>query len=154
MAGRPPLEPWYQKAAARMVREGKSLFQVMVDSSEPLKQDEAKKIELTKEFQRTLWVERNKYYNEIANEPSRTKAAAIGLMYSLVHKLMLDGDYKDALEGMLKLAKVEGWVGTEGNVNIFHEVTTKDLEEAKRQVEELVKSSGSIACESGEILPN
>ena len=96
---------------------------------------EAENIYRRKSFQKILWAERNKFYAEVANEPGRNKTSAVGLMHLLVHKLIEAGEFDKALEGITKLAKLEGWLNPETQINIMQELTGKDLTRLRKELE-------------------
>lgn len=140
--GRPArsAETYYQRIAEKMVREGKTIKQAATELVMPFTNEELLALESRKGFQRVLWTERNKFYQEIATDPERGKISLLGQMILNVQKLQAEGEWKEALEGLLKIAKVEGYVGADQQVNIFGNVTPKELEEAKKAIGERLKS--------------
>lgn len=114
-----------------MVRENVGLRRAAVELSLDLTQEECDKISKRKNFQDILRAERNKYYGEIATTPGHSKNSAVGLMVFLINKLIEDGQYDKALEGVQKLSKLEGWDKSE-QVNIIAGISSRDLEEARK----------------------
>jgi len=129
---------WFHQAAELMVRNNISLKQASIDLGIPLQPDEVVRTERRKEWQEILREEGNKYHAALANDPTRTKSVAIGRIWSLANKLELEGKHEQAVAAIEKGAKLEGWVGNEGNINIFSGLTARDIAEAK----ERIKSSG------------
>jgi hypothetical protein len=118
-----------------MVRNGYSLKQAAFEIGHPLDLDEAERVQRRREFQEILRVERNKYYSEVANDPTRTKSAVLGRMHILADRLHSDGEFDKAAVVLEKLAKMEGWSGNEGNINIFSGLTHRDIAEARERLE-------------------
>lgn len=129
----------YARLAEKMVRENKNIRQAAMELHMNYGTDELVALECRKGFQRVLWTERNKFYKDLAMDPERDKIALIGQMEMNVQKLQADGMHKDAIEGLLKIAKVKGYVSADQQVNIFGNVTPKELEEAKRIIGERLK---------------
>jgi hypothetical protein len=135
-------EAWFDKAADAMIRQGKSLAAVICDLAIPeITSLEARTIEANPKFQKCLWAARHKYYAEIANDPNRTKNAAIGQLVCIINKLVEQDKLKDAAEAILKLAKVQGWVGEGSTVNVFGNLTDRELREIEKKAEELERTS-------------
>lgn len=134
-----------------MVRNNLSLKSAALEIGHPLDPDEAEKVSRRREFQEILRVERNKYFAGVANDPTRTKSTVLGKMTVLADKLISEGEHDKAAVVLEKLAKMEGWSGNEGNINIFSGLTARDIAEAR---ERLAKggtdSSGAIEAS----LPN
>jgi len=117
-----------------MVRHNLSLRQAALDAGEILTVDEAEKLSRSREFQRVLWAERQKFWKELASDPSRGKATIIGRMEHAIAKLLEAGEWDKAIEGLIKLAKVEGLLGTDASINIWGTASAKDIEEVKKQL--------------------
>jgi hypothetical protein len=125
-----------------MVRNGVALKVAALDLGIELDLAESEKIGRRKDFQEILRVERNKFYAAVANDPSRTKSVALGMMWTAAEKLAREGEHDKAAQALERLAKVEGWAGNEANVNIFSGLTARDLAEAR---ERIAKSPGGTA---------
>lgn len=126
---------WFVQAAELMVRNSISFKAAALEVGHPLEPDEADKTSRRRDFQEILRGERNKYYTKVANEPTRTKSVAIGKMEVLIDKLMVDGEYDKAATAIEKLAKLEGWVGGDSNVNIFAGLNARDIAEARERIQ-------------------
>lgn len=89
-----------------------------------------------REFHEIYRAEKNKHYQAIANDPSRTKSVAIGKLEELIDKLMREGEHDKAAAVIEKLAKLEGWQGGDSNVNVFAGLTARDIAEARTRIAE------------------
>lgn len=146
MAGRPKKieEIWHAKAAELMVRHSISLRKAGEMLGANLTEQEASNLMRSKMFQKILWGERNKFWRELADDPQRSKQTAIGVAVLAIQKLAEAGQWKEVVEAVFKLGRIEGWVGSEGNVNIFQNLSAEEIEEAKKRVEAELKESGMI----------
>jgi hypothetical protein len=117
-----------------MVRNNSSLKTAALDLSIELDPIEAERIGRRKDFQEILRIEQNKYYAAVGNDPSRTKSVAIGRMWVSAERLARDGEHDKAVQALERIAKVEGWSGNEGNVNIFSGLTARDIAEARERL--------------------
>lgn len=120
-----------------MVRNNVSLKQAALDLEIKLDPDEVTRLAKRKDFQEILRIESNKFYAAVANDPTRTKSAALGRMWVLVDRLTANGELEKAALTLDKLAKMEGWSGNEGNINIFSGLTQRDIQEAKERIAKL-----------------
>ena len=71
----------------------------------------------------------------------RTKEAVLGRQEFLIQKLIESGDYDKAAQANVKLAQMEGWTGADSQVTIFAGLTAKDIEEAKKRLQEISKEA-------------
>lgn len=117
-----------------MVREGKSIQQVASELQLDLLSRELENIQRTKGFQEVLWAERHKYHKQLAADPNASKQSLLGQMMYSIQKLIEEGEHAKALTGMIQLAKVAGYVGDGGQVNIFAGLKEKDLKKLEAQV--------------------
>lgn len=147
------LDKWMFDAAEIMVRESKSLTQAATDLGISVSGPELKKIEKRPSFQRVLWDARNKWNKEVADIPSRTKQSTIGMLQVIAQKLYEEGNFDKAAEVLLKLSKLEGWVGEGGQVNVFGSLSNADLEKLKAKVKK-IDESGNGAGTTSETLPS
>lgn len=118
-----------------MVREDKDLWVAATELELGLKTDECNALSKNLGFQRVLRAERLKLYNELASDPNRTKSTLIGQAILCIEKLVNDAPDK-ALAGILTLAKIEGWVGSDTNVNVFAGLTTQELNDLKSKLKQ------------------
>lgn len=117
-----------------MVRNNTSLKQAALDLGVSLDPDEAERIGRRKEFQEILRAESNKYFSAVANDPTRTKSSVLGRMWVQAERLEAEGEHEKAAVVLDKIAKIEGWTGADSNVNIFADLTGRDLAEAKERI--------------------
>lgn len=97
---------------------------------------EAQNLERTKAFQRVLWTSRNRYFEELGSDPQRTKAVLLGQAVYCNQKLMEEGNFKDTLDGIAKLFKME--YGTEDtSVNVFANLNQSDIDAIKSKLKAL-----------------
>lgn len=125
---------WFVQVAELMVQSGVSFFQAVVQLKIPVDQQEAENSAKRKEFQEILRAERNKYHQMVANDPTRTKSVVLGHMVILAEKLEKDGEFDKAAQVWEKLAKMEGWMGGDSNVNIFAGLTAADIAAARERI--------------------
>lgn len=122
-----PTEHWYEKACDAIVREGKTLFAFSNQEDLGLTNRECENILKTKGFQEVLRTRRNVYYKEIANDASLSRAAVKGQLVLAITKMLEKEQYDKAANAIMQLAKLEGWTSDGTNVNVFNELTAKDL---------------------------
>ena len=125
---------WFVQAAEVMVRTQCSLKQAALEIGHPLDPDEADKVSRRRDFQEMHRIEKNKFYQGIANDPTRTKSVIVGQMWFLADRLITEGEFEKAASVLDKLAKLEGWAGNENNINIFSGLTARDIDEAKQRL--------------------
>jgi hypothetical protein len=125
---------WFVQAAEVMVRNNTSLKVAALEVGHPLDGDEADKVSRRKDFQEILRSEANKHYAAVANDPTRTKSVVLGKLWMLADRLMAEEEHEKAAGVLDKLAKVEGWSGNEGNINIFSGLTARDIDEARAKL--------------------
>jgi len=124
-----------------MVRNGISLKQAASEVGHSLDPDEAEKVARRSEFQEILRGEKRKYEATIANDPLNTKSALLGRMYIAMDKLLSESEWDKAVQAAEKIAKVQGWAGNEGNVNVFAGLTAKDIEIARERISGIIDSN-------------
>jgi len=149
MRGRRPklVEEWFEAAAALMVRHSLSLRQAALEQGTVLSVEESDLISRRKEFQRVLWSERQKYYKELASDPHRGKSTIIGRIEHAVTKLLDAGEWDKAIEGLIKLAKIEGLLGSDQNINIYGNLSAKDIAEVKKQIQDAYERERGTSAE-------
>lgn len=128
-----PVEHWFEKAADAIIREGLTLFAFSNHQGLGLTAKECEATLRTKGFQEILRVRRNLFYKELAQDASWSKAAAEGQIVFAISKMMEKELYDKALEGVMKLAKFKGWISDGTNVNVFQELTQKDLADLRKK---------------------
>lgn len=135
---------WFARAAKLMIREAKS-FATVVDELEipGLRPQDLDRLQKSEAFQAALRSERHKYANEVANDPKLGKSTAVGMMMLAIERLMGEGEWDKALEGLQKLAKLTGWTGPDNQVTVFADLKGKEIEELKRQIGQRTSGSSS-----------
>lgn len=123
-----PVEHWYSQAAAIMVRDGLSLFGATNMLDLGIRNSECEVIQLTPEFQAVIRAERNKFYKELADDPTRSRRAAVGRLVFLVDRLIEREQFEKAANALMQLAKLESWISEGANISIFQDLSQKDLE--------------------------
>jgi hypothetical protein len=132
---------WYVKACAKMVREGKAFFAVTNEMDLGLTKAQCNELEITTDFQQVLRGERYKYYKEISTDPNRSKNTNIGNLLYCADELMRKGQHKEAANVIMNVMKAEGQLEDKTTVNIFGDVTAKDLAAMRERIS---KQSASL----------
>ena len=128
-----PTEHWYADCADTMIREDRSMFYYVCERGLGLTQRECENVVRTKAFQEIYRTRRNLYYRELANDPTLTKSAAKGHLMFVITKLIETGAYDKAGTQIMNLAKLEGWTSDQASVNVFADLSQKDLDALKKK---------------------
>src|SRR5437764_15433965 len=110
------LEDWMMEAADMMARTGCSLSQAVTQMGMVRSIEECNILLRRATFQRVLWEARHRFFSELGSNPNYKKETAIGKMLSLAEKLEGEGKFDSAAEVVFKVAKMNGWTGTESTV--------------------------------------
>jgi hypothetical protein len=130
-----PAADWYEKACEAIVRGERTLFQWANETNRGLTSLECQNIARTKEFMAALRVARNRYYKELATDPSRNRNTAVGQLLYLVQK-MIDAEQNDkAVAALAQLFKVEGWTSDQANISIFNDLNAKDIDGLRKKLQ-------------------
>src|SRR5438105_3745059 len=108
---------WMPEAAEIMVRESRSLKEVITQLGIPLTTEECETISRRRSFRELLRQSRNRLHQEIGTDPGRTKDATVGQLQLQADNLEAAGEYEKAAEVLFKIAKVRNWIGETGTVN-------------------------------------
>jgi hypothetical protein len=127
-------EPFFHRLANYMVQYDKDIFVAATELELGLTSAECDRVAKNKIFQKYLRGERTKVYNELARDPNRSKDTLVGKAIFSIDKLMEAGQFDKALTGILALAKIEGYVGSDTNVNLFSGLSTKDMEALRNKL--------------------
>lgn len=138
-------ESWWQSAAELMAREGLALDEAATRLKIAITSQEARSTQRSKPFQRLLLTERNRFFREIASNREWSKATAVGILLDCCERLRQEGEFDKAAEVILKAAKILGWVGETGNVQVFAGMTGRELEQVREKLVKRVKSETSPA---------
>lgn len=114
-----------------MVREGKSFRQAATECNVPMTTEDAENFFRRAAFQRVLRQSRHRFHMEIGRDPERTKSATIGQLQVCADNLMKEGDFAKAAEVLLKISKIEGWVGPDSSVNVFSGLSQAQIDQAR-----------------------
>jgi hypothetical protein len=129
-------EPYFQRLAAFMVEHDRDIWQSATELELGLTSNECLNLSKNKIFQQILRSERTKLYNDLARDPQRSKDTLVGKALFAIEKLLEQQAYDKALNGILNLAKIEGYVGADTNVNVFSGLSTKDMESLKNRLKQ------------------
>lgn len=129
------VESWLPEAVELMARKGIDLRDAVAELDLLVDGEKIKTIERRKSFDRLVWEARHRYYNDLATNPNFKKDTIIGRFLAQAQRLEAQGDYDKAAEVLFKAAKAAGFVGVEGQVNIFGELSQADLDEIRKKVE-------------------
>jgi len=140
--GRPKHDAWYEQCAEKIVWEGASPMEAAAACGHILTGEEAKRLVVIPEFQRVLNKVRNEFYAELGRSPSRTKSVVLGRLDVCAQRLMEGAQWDKAAEVLLKMSKVEGWVGSDTEVSVFAGLTQKEIDEVRARVTQAQKQQG------------
>ena len=127
-------EAWMLDAANLMAMTGCSLKQAATDLDLDVTSEECNNIIRREGFQKLLQEARHKHFHDLGSDPNYSKDSAVGKLIVLSQKLEEEGSFDKAAEVVLKIAKIQGWVGPESNVSVFGELTQRDLDAIREQV--------------------
>lgn len=144
---------WMKKAAERMCWSNCSLKQAAVEIGVEISIDESDVILRSREFQEVLEAETVRYRNHFSETPGYSKTTAIGMMHVAIENLAKEGEWDKVVMSVEKLAKLEGWIGLDSNVNIFAGITTKDIEAQKKKILEQLGNDRDLGAVE-KVLPN
>lgn len=125
---------WYQKLCEKHVREDKPLMQCAAELELDLTAKEMAELKKDKEFSATLRAERWKFYKELAQDPNRSKSSAIGSLLFLADRLIEKGFEDKAAKIILDVAKLEGWLEDRTQINLFGDITQKDINSLREKM--------------------
>ena len=150
-----PPEPWWAEAVDLMARCNLSLREAAAELGIDLTIEEAEKIKDRKLFQRALEDAKIAFYAEIGCNPKLSKEVIVGQVYKLANVLAEEGEAYKATDALLKLAKIRGWVGNEPDSvwDIFKDLTDKDFQQLRREIEERKEAQEQAAQENSEADP-
>jgi hypothetical protein len=152
-----PLEEWMVDAIQLMIRENLSLRQAALQLEKQITPQQADNIAGRVRFQDALEEARLDYYAEIGSNPKLTKEAVVGQIYQLASRLAADREDFKAADALLKLAKVQGWVGAEPDSSwkVFSNLSQSNIDAVKeslrKQLEQAPSPSVTARAESKEV---
>ena len=136
-----PTPEWIPQACELMVKYDLSLRQAAAELGQDISIEEAEALKDRKLFKERLEEKRLAYYSEIGSNPKLTKEAVVGMVFKMAERLAQDReDYKSA-DALLKLAKMQGWVGAEPDSlwKTFSGLSQADIDEMKERLKEQPK---------------
>ena len=128
------LDDWQLEAANLMAQTGCSLSQAATHLQRVISIDECNQILRRATFQRVLWEARHRFFSELGSNPNYKKETAIGRLLSLAEKLEQEGRFADAAEVTFKVCKINGWTGPESTVNVFGDLSQKDIDNIRKKL--------------------
>jgi len=127
-------ENWHLEAINVMAQTGCSLVEAATQLGQEVSYEQANKLLRRVSFQRLLWEARHRYFSTLGGDPEWKKESAIGKLLVLASKLEEDGQHDKAAEVIFKIAKMSGWVGPDSTVNVFGDLSDKDLKTIREQI--------------------
>lgn len=128
------LDDWQLEAANLMAQTGCSLSQAATHLQKIVSIDECNAILRRSTFQRVLWEARHRFFSELGSNPNYKKETAIGRLLMLAEKLEQEGKFDSAAEVVFKIAKMNGWTGPESTVNVFGDLSQKDIDNIRKKL--------------------
>lgn len=125
---------WYFDAANLMAQSGCSLSNAVTQLGRIVSVDECNKILRSTTYQRVLWDARHRVFTELGSNPNYKKETAIGKLLHLAEKLETEGKFDSAAEVTFKIMKAQGWTGPENTVNVFGDLSQKDIDNIKKKL--------------------
>lgn len=123
-----------------MARTGVGLRDAATELGKEVTTAEAAVVLRRASFQKILWEARHRFFSGLATDPRFNQDVVIGKLLANAQKLEEQGEFDKASEVLLKLAKVKGWVGPESQVSVFGELSQRDLDAIRQQVESQPKA--------------
>jgi hypothetical protein len=132
------LPKWIPQACELMVKYDLSLRQAAAELGQDISVEEAEALKDRKLFKEALEQARLANYTEIGSSHLLTKEAVVGQIYKLASRLAADHEDYKATDALLKLAKVQGWVGAEPDSlwKVFSDLSQADIDEVKKRLRE------------------
>jgi len=127
-------EDWHLEAADLMARTGCSLTNAVTQLGLIKSLDECNGILRRATFQRVLFEARHRWFSELGSNPNYKKETAIGKLLSLAEKLESEGKFDAAAEVTFKVCKINGWTGPESTVNVFGDLSQKDIDNIRKKL--------------------
>lgn len=126
--------PWYTKACQKMIREQKTLFMVSCELDLGMTAKQCNDLLQDSDFQAILRGERNRFYKELASDPQRSKLSNVGNLLFLADMLIAGKQYDKAANVIMNVMKAEGQLEDKTSINVFGDITAKDLAVMREKV--------------------
>jgi len=147
-----PLEPWMIDAIQVIIRENLSLRQAATQLGIEITPQRADNISGRIRFKDALDEARLAYFTEIGSNPRLTKEVVVGQLYQLATRLAADREDFKAADALLKLAKIQGWMGYEPDPlsKAFAALTQQDIDQLRGEIREerLRRGNSAVADET------
>jgi hypothetical protein len=142
-----PLPEWVPQACELMVKYDLSLRQAAAELGQDISVEEAEALKDRKLFKEALDAARLANYSEIGSSSLLTKEAVVGQIYKLAARLAADHEDYKATDALLKLAKVQGWVGAEPDSlwKVFSGLSQADIDEIKGRLKEQQQAQAVVS---------
>lgn len=124
-------ETWYSQAIDLMLRDRLDLMRAAQLLGVELLPEEAATHQRRRAFRELYDQAARDYFESKSSVTQHTKQALVGRMLDAVDRLLILDKFADASEILFKIAKVEGWVGAETSINLFQELSGKDISEMR-----------------------
>jgi hypothetical protein len=136
------LPEWIPQACELMVKYDLSLRQAAAELGQDISIEGAEALKDRKLFKEALEQARLANYAEIGSSSLLTKEAVVGQIYKLAARLAADHEDYKATDALLKLAKVQGWVGAEPDSlwKVFSGLSQADIDAVKQRLKEQQQS--------------
>jgi hypothetical protein len=124
------------EAIQLMIRENLSLRQAASQLGIEITPQQADNIAGRIRFKDALDDARLAYFTEIGSNPRLTKEAVVGQLYQLATRLAADREDFKAADALLKLAKIQGWMGYEPDSlhKALTALTQEDIDQLKGEI--------------------
>jgi hypothetical protein len=122
-----------------MVKYDLSLRQAAAELGQDISIEEAEALKDRKLFKEAQEQAQLANYAEIGSSHKLTKEAVVGQIYKLASRLAADHEDYKATDALLKLAKVQGWVGDAEPDTLwkaFSKLNHAEIEEVKKRLKE------------------
>lgn len=117
-----------------MARSGCSLGTAASELGLKITTEEVQKLLRKPNFQKLLFEQRHRFFTALATDPNFNKDTVVGKLMALAQKMEEAGDLDKAADAMFKIAKIQNWMGPESTVNVFGDLSAKDLAEIRAKV--------------------
>lgn len=132
-----PADFWWEEACELMARYDISLREAAAELGVDITIEQAEAIKKRKLFQKMLEEAKTAYWSEIGSSPRLTKELVVGQLYSLANRLAADREDYKAADALLKLAKIQGWLGEGEQTNILAGLSQEDINRMKKRLEQM-----------------
>lgn len=125
---------WHLNAIDMMARSGCSLGTAASELGLKITTEDCQKLLRKPSFQKLLFEQRHRYFNALASDPNFNKDTVVGKLIALAQKMEENGDYDKAADAFFKIAKIQNWMGPESTVNVFGDLSAKDLADIRTKL--------------------